>query len=64
MATKAQLAISSANKNVIDFSDRYVACQDRKGDTNTFFSYENQSRPPSLVSPREKSSGKADLSEP
>ncbi len=40
-------------------SDMHVACQDRKGDTATFFSHENQPKPPSLVSPWEISSGKA-----
>ncbi len=48
MATKAELVISSAKKNVRGFSDMYVACQVRKGDTDTFVS---------LVSPMEKSSG-------
>ncbi len=58
MTTKAQLAISSAKRSVRGFSDMYVAFQDRKGDTNTFFSHENQPKPDSLVMPREKSSGK------
>ena len=48
VASKKQQEMISMTQNCSLFSRLYISCQARDGDLDNFFSYENQSYPPSL----------------